>query len=206
MTQAREIRTLVGGSGKVVRLDSWLASLDAKVRAISAEEAAEAVKADLNLSGSYNTNSFTPGGVASDGTTDLNKTDHPTTQVALTWTYLFDTDVKDASQKSVRKAAEAAKLVAERKALEGETAWNELNRRYSELGRRIKSASIVQQIQSDRAKAQADKLARGRSVTSDVINSEQDAAEAALQLTKMQAEQRKLEAQSRLFVTVKETP
>lgn len=205
IAQSRDMRALVGGSdGRVMRLDAWLAGLEAKARAIGAQEAVEGTRADLKLAGSYNTNSNVTDGKAADATREWTKTDTPTSQISLTWTYMFDTDVKDAVSASARKQALSARLQAERKLLESETGWSEMERRHRELSRMIASAGNIAAIQSDRAKAFADKLSRGRAVTSDVINSEEDAATAELQLTQLRAEQRKLEAQTRLFVVVKE--
>jgi hypothetical protein len=47
-------------------------------------------------------------------------------------------------------------------------------------------------------------LNRGRAITSDVINSEEDAANSSLNVNRLRAEARKLEAQSRLFVRLAE--
>lgn len=205
LAKVRDPKNLIGATnGKVVQLEAWKASLDAKAAALGAEEAAENTKADLTLTGAYNTNSYENGGTVIDGTKNWAEQGHPTTKVALSWTYMFDTDVKASVTGAARKQALAAKLMSERKALESESAWTELNRQHKELSRQIEIANQTRQIQQERAKAQAQKLAHGRAVTIDVVNSEQDAAEAESSLAKMRAEQRKLEAQTRLYVSVKE--
>lgn len=204
IASSRDLQQLVGRDGRIVSLQVYLADLQAKAQAVGAREAEEATKADLVLSGSYFTNSYEAGGKAFDGTKNWDRTDTPTAQVALSWTYLFESDAKVAVRDSARAKALAAKLQSERAAREGETAWTEMVRRHKELTLQIKSAEDLLKIQKDLAKALQDKYARGRSITSEVINSEENAANAELQLTKMRAEQRKLEAQTRLFIAVKE--
>ncbi|MBX2986322.1 MAG: TolC family protein [Bdellovibrionaceae bacterium] len=203
--ERRDLKKLVGeGGGRVVKLDAWIAQLQAKASESGAKEVANAVAADLALSGAYNTNSYAPGGTASDATKDISKTDLPTVTVGLTWTYTFDTDAKTSRVEEARKQALAAKLQAERKSREGDTAWSELLRRDGELTKQITASEEISKLQSERAKAQQNKLSRGRAITIDVINSEQEAAEAELQWARLQVEQRKLESQSRLYIAVKE--
>lgn len=204
IAQIRDPQSFVEKEGRVVRLDAHLASLKAKTQEIAAKEVEEGTRADLVLKGSYFTNSYEPGGEAIDGTKEWHQTDHPTTQVSLSWTYLFETDAKKASVGAARGQARVARLQAERAGLESESAWSEMIRRHGELSHQIKAAEALQKIQSNLAKALQDKYSRGRAMTSDVISSEESAAEAELRLTKMRAEQRKLEAQTRLFVNVKE--
>ena len=158
-----------------------------------AQEVKDAYKPDLVFSGSYNTNSKAT--ELSEATKEWTKTETPTTKLGVTFTYLFDTDVKTAALNSASKEATSQKMMSERKLLESESQWSELNRRYAEITRKI---------QSVRAKEEAIKFNKGRSITANVINSEQDAAEAELTLTKLKVEQRKLEAQGRLFIAVQD--
>ena len=55
-------------------------------------------------------------------------------------------------------------------------------------------------IRSKRALVEKDKLSKGRTITSEAITAEQDAAETALTLMKLRTEQRKLESQAKLFI------
>lgn len=196
-------RLVGGGGGRVMRVDAQLAALEAKVRDLGAREAADQLKPDLVLQASYGTNS----GLESETGTALNRitnTDLPTTKVGLSFTYIFDTDAKLSQEAVFRKEALAAQLKSERKALESETAWSELLRRYGELLKQIETAGRISEIQSARAREQSLKLSRGRAVTSDVVNSEEDASNSVLTLNRLHAEARKIEAQSRLFVRVSE--
>lgn len=201
---SRALSSLVDGKGRVVRLDAHLSLLQSKTKSLVAQETEDAMKADLVLAGSYNTNSYDNKGTASDSLKNMTNTDAPTSAVSLTWTYLLDTDAKTATTSAVRKDALAAKLLSERKMIESESSWSEIQRRNSELSKKIEASSVIAKIQIERAKVEQEKLIKGRSVTSNVIQSEQDAADSELTLTKLKAEQRKLEAQARLYVGIEE--
>lgn len=200
INKKRALTDLVGGKGRVVALDYYITNLVARARQAGAKEAEDALRSDLVLAGRYKTNALEDDLTAA--TNNWTKTNLPTQSVALNWVYMFDTDVKKAAVSSARKEALAAQLQAERKSMESDTQWSEINRRYMELSKKIESASTISSLQTNRARAEADKFNKGRSVTSNVINSEEDAAEAELFLTKLKVEQRKLEAQSRLFIAV----
>ena len=203
LDQPRNLESMLEGKGSdVLRLDAWLAHLEAQLKTTVAEEVKEGVKSDLSLSASYSTNSYEANGGVSDGMTNWTKTDRPTTQVGLSWTYLFDVDAKTNTQETSNQEALSSQLKRHRKLIEGRTAWSEMNRRYSELSRKIEMARKIVKIQFERARTEADKLTKGRTVTANVVNSEQDAAEAELTLTKLLVERRKLEAQAQLFVRV----
>lgn len=195
----RALSNLIGGKGAVISLEAFIAQKSAEAKMAGSREAEDALRSDLVLSGSYKTNSL-----AEDFDSALSgwtETDLPTQSVNLKWVYLFDDSSKKAAVSNTKKEALAAQLMAERKSLESQTQWSELNRRYLELIKKIEAASKISQIQTQRAQAEADKFNKGRSVTSNVINSEEDAAEAELNLTKLKIEQRKLESQSRLFIS-----
>ncbi len=189
---------------KMMRLDLYISILEARAKSVGMLEAEDNMRSDLLLSASYNTNSYEQQGTIADAPKNITKTQTPTTAVSLSWTYLFDTDVKDAALNQIKKEAYAAQLKSERKMIESESSWNEYVRRHAELSKKIEAAKQIAEFQMERAKAEQDKLSKGRSITSQVISSEQDAAEAELSLSKLRSEQRKLESQSRLFVGLDE--
>ncbi len=200
----RNLKATFKSAARVVRLDAYLSQLEAKNQGVISRQVEDSFKSDLSLAGSYNTNSFEPGGATADATKNWTQKSYPTSTVSLTWTYLFDTSVKSAAQSSARKDALASQLRSERKLLESDLAWRELLRRNEELDKKINALRSISSLQKERAKAEQNKFSKGRSITSNVINSEQDAAEAELTLTKLLAEQRKLESQSQLFVSLED--
>ena len=206
ISQTRTLNSLVDGKGgRVVALDAYLASLNSKAMSLVAKETEDGYRPDLVLSGAYSTNNFQVDKTIPDATSKWTDTKLPTWKVGLDLVYMFDTDVKSAAKSAARKDALAAKLQSERKMLDSESAWIEINRRYSEMSKRIEAANQIARLQSDAAKAQTDLFNKGRSITANVINAEEDAADAELNLTKLKSEQRKMEAQARLFVAVDES-
>ncbi len=206
MDRARAPQSILSAKGSVIRLDSYVGNLEAQVRKTASDEAVENAKSDLVLSANYNTNSFDSPGTISDSTKSWGYTNTPTTSIYLTWTYLFDDAAKKATYESARKESVAAQLRSERKKLESDTSWNELLRTHNELSRKIESQNLVSRLQTERAKALQTKLSRGRAITTDVVNSEQDASDSELDLIRLKIEQRKLEAQTKNYVVLKESP
>lgn len=189
-----------GSSGKVIRLDSYLAVLEARAKEVGALEAADSVRPDLVLEGQYRTNGYdTTMRKAYSNSTDK---DHPTTAVALTFTWLLDWETTGGVKTTAKQDALAAKLTKEKKLIESETAWEEIQRRHMELGKKIEASDKMAKIQTAKAAAERDKLSKGRSITSQVVTAEEDAAESVLVLNKLKVAQRKLESQGRIFVKV----
>jgi outer membrane protein TolC len=203
ISQVRALNSLVEGKkGKVVALDAYLASLTAKARNLAAREVEDAYRPDLVLSGAYNTNALAedlPG-----ATSHITDTERPTAKIALNINYMFDTSVKKAAKDAARKDALAAQLQSEQKMLDSDSAWIELNRRYIDMTKRVDAASDSVRIQTARSKATTDLFNKGRSITFNVVNAEEDVATAELNLYRLKSEQRKMEAQGRLFITLEE--
>ncbi|WP_413293718.1 TolC family protein [Bdellovibrio sp. HCB185ZH] len=203
LSAARPLESLVsGGKGRVVQIEAYLKSLEAKVAAVQADEVEDSFRPDLVLSGSYNTNTFSKD--MPDATQNLGDVDKPTAKVALTLNYMFDTSVKRAAKDASKKNALASRLLAERQLLESDSAWSELNRRYGEMNRRVQSAEQFNKLQNDRSRATNDLFNKGRTITMNVVDAENDAATSELNMNRLKAEQRKMEAQARLFMTVEE--
>jgi outer membrane protein TolC len=202
--KARSIDSMIGaGQGQVVRLDTYMSALEAKVKNAVARETKDALRPDLVLAGSYATNSYSAIS-QNEALSHISNPDTPTSQIQLKFSYTFDTDSKVSQEQLSRKEALAAQLQSERSMLESESSWSELQRRYAELLQQLETAERLNRLQLSRAKEQQVKLGRGRAVTSDVIISEEDAATSSLSLNRLRAEARKLEAQSRLFIRLSE--
>lgn len=204
ISKSRSLSYYLPNVKNVARMDVQLSVLEAALRKTVAKEISGNQKSDLQLSASYNTNAYDSSKSSFSLASDLTKTETPTTQVALTWTYLWDTEEKRALALQGEKELKISELKLKRKQIESQSMWEELNRRYNELTQKIDAMSKVTEFQRERAKAEADKLSKGRSITSQVITSEQEASDSELSLIKMKAEQRKLESQGLLFTEVKE--
>ncbi len=203
MNQVRPLKNFIAGEqGRVVRLDTYLSILDAQVKQVQSREAEERVMPDLTLQGQYKTNGYDT--TDSKAISKMTDKDYPVSSIGVNFSWALDWDSKNAVRNSAKQDALAAQLKKEKGLLDSETAWTEINRRHAEMSARISAAQNLSQVQTAKAAAERDKLSKGRSITSNVITAEQDAADAELNLTKMKAEQRKLESQSRLFVTIQE--
>jgi outer membrane protein TolC len=202
LAASRNLEQMSTGRGRRLRLDSYLAVLEAKTRALAADEVEDAYRPDLVLEGQYKTNAVES--TMSEANNKISNTDTPTSAVALRLSWALDGDLKNAARQTARSEALAAALRKERKILESDSSWTEINRRHSELTKKIQAAAAASLVQTKKANAERDKLSKGRTITSQVITAEEDAAEAQLTLSKLRAEQRKLEAQGRMFVTVEE--
>lgn len=200
MDQARGLRRFISNQGRVLRLDSYLSVLEAKLKSTVVEETSEGLKSDLTLAGSYKTNVYKS--QMSDAVSNITDTAKPTSQISLTWTYLFDGDEKKSVLSASRGEAKAAQIKKERKLLESDSSWSELQRRYEEMNKKLFSLEKLSRIQTERAQVERQKLSQGRSITSQVITAEQEAAESTLNLMKLKSELRKLESQARMFVAV----
>lgn len=200
LDQLRPIAT----QGKLVKLDALTSILEAKLKAISAQEVEDNMRPDLTIDAKYKTNSAEV--EWSQASAKMADTSTPTTDIGIKFVYLLDGGLKENSRKMARMEALAAAQKKERKLLESESGWNEFVRRHSELTKKVQAAEKASQIQTNKAAAERDKLSKGRSITSQVITAEQDAAETTLRLFKLRAEQRKLEAQARMYVPLQEAP
>ncbi len=203
LEQARPLTSfVVGSSGRILRMDAYLSVLNAEVTRINAEEALEKVRPDLTVQGQYKTNGYDSTDPAA--ARRMTDSDHPVASVGVNFSWLLDWESKNSLRDSARKDALASSLKKEHSLRESETSWSEINRRSTELGWKIHAAQNISHIQTAKAAAEREKFNKGRSITSNVILAEQDAAEAELSLTKLKAEHRKLESQGRLFFKVPE--
>lgn len=210
ISKSRTLTSLVDGVSqsrsrqRVVALEAHMASLSAKALTLAARETDNAYRPDVVLSGAYNTNAFELNSTIPDVSGRLGDFDRPTWKVGLNMIYMFDTDVKNAARSAARKEALASQLQSERKSIESESSWIELNRRYVEMNKRVEAAESINRLQMAAAKAQTDLFNKGRSITATVLTAEEDAGSAELSLMKLKSEQRKMEAQARLFIVIED--
>ena len=187
-----------GTEGKIVKLDAYISVLYARAKKLSADQAEDGVKPDLQLEGKYSTNALEPSIGGSMG--KISNTDIPTTSVALKLVWMLDGSAKNAVSSAARAAAIASEMKMQRSLLESGSAWSEYIRKHQEFAKKVEQATIVSKIQTERAAQERDKLSKGRSITQQVILAEQDAADAELRLSKLKAEMRKFEAQANMYV------
>lgn len=184
----------------VVKIDSYLSTLDARVKKVIADEVRESLRPDLSLIGSYNTSSYDRD--YNQVTKNISSTDRPKTFVGVNFSWIFDTEAKRAQLSSANKDALAAQYLAERNLTLGQNAWSDMIRKYDITKRSAATLEKVAQYQRERAKAEQDRLSKGRTITANVVTAETDAAEAEVTYLKSLSGLRKLEASSILFISV----
>ncbi len=181
-----------------VRMDAYLAYLEAQVKSLASEETIDGLRPDLILEGQYKTNGYDSDMNAA--IKEISSTSKPTQVVALKLTWILDDGTKSKSVQTARADALTARIRSEKSIVESANSYVELARRNQELQKMVKVAEEYSKFQLARAGVEREKLSKGRSVTSQVITAEQEADEAELQLTKLRAEQKKLESQFRMFI------
>lgn len=182
----------------VEKIEARMASLEAEAKSLVADETVDNLKPDLALFGNYTTTSYDRD--HSQAVSDMTKDDYPKNSVGVNFTWVFETGAKSATRDAAKKDALASKLKADKKRSEGQTSWNDLVRKYDVLKNSVATLEKVAEYQRERAKAEQDKLSKGRTVTSNVVLAETDAAEAEINLLKTRASLRKLEASSLFFI------
>ncbi|MBC7465261.1 MAG: TolC family protein [Bdellovibrio sp.] len=198
--QARNYMAQLSKNKDVIKMDAYLSSLQAKSKKLVADQIGDLYKPDLALLASYNTSSYDR--EYSEMTKNIAKTDRPRTFIGVNFTWMFDTDAKLATINSAQKDALASKYAAERAITLGKIAWSDLQRKYETTSKNVLTLEKVAKFQRERAKAEQDKFGKGRTITSNVVLAETDAAEAEVNLLRAKSGLRKLEASSILFIAL----
>lgn len=196
-TQRPYIQTL-STQKKVIRIDSYIASLDARIKKTSAEEVQDSLRPDLLLNGQYKTSSYDL--VHSEMQKNIAKTDRPVTSVGLTFSWLFGSSAKSSQLSAARKDALSAQYRAEQSLLAGQNAWAEHLRKYELTQQNVKILERLSQLQKERSREQQSMFTKGRTITSNVVDAETDSAEAEVNYLKAKAGLRKLEAATQLYM------
>lgn len=182
-----------------IRLDAVLSRREAALKSDVAREINEAMNPELNVMGSIGTNSQKDSFSSSmGGFTDTSKN---TWMLGIEFKMDLDPNGKSSFRKSAELEAQAAEHKKNYTLQDSQTSKEELLRRDRELGNRIDTARQLIVIQKEKATRERDRLERGRTITFQVINFEQEQSEAEGLLIKLFTERRKLEATRQLFVS-----
>lgn len=186
----------------IVKIESYLTSLEAETKQKAADEVVNSLKPDLTLSGRYNTSAYDLS--YSEMQKNILKTDRPITYIGLSFSWIFDTDSKSSLLTSARKEALALKYRADQARISSENAWQEHLRRYELTKQNVLILEKIARLQRDRVKAEQVKFSKGRTITSNVVNAETDSAQAEVNYLKAKSGLRKLEATTQLFISLAE--
>lgn len=186
----------------IIKIESYLASVEAQVKKVAADEAVDGLRPDLSLTGKYNTSSYDTD--YSEMQKNITNTDRPVTYVGLSFSWLFGSDAKSSQIAATRKEALSAQSKAEQAQVSGENAWKDHLRKYELTKQNVLTLEKIAQLQRDRARAEQSKFTKGRTITSNVVNAETDSAEAEVNYLKAKSSLRKLEAATQLFMSIGE--
>jgi outer membrane protein TolC len=182
----------------VEKIESRMASLESEAKGLIADETVDNLRPDLAVFGNYTTTSYDRD--HSQAISDITQDDYPKNSIGVNFTWIFETGAKSATRDAAKRDALASKLKAQKKISEGKTSWSDLVRKYDVLKNSVATLEKVAGYQRERAKAEQDKLSKGRTVTSNVVLAETDAAEAEINLLRTKASLRKLEASSLFYI------
>lgn len=186
----------------VIKIESYLTTLEADVKQKSSEEVLDSLRPDLSLTGKYNTSAYNVDyGVMQ---SNLTKTERPITFLGLTFSWMFGSDAKSSQLSAAKKEALASKYRSEQAQINGVNAWNEHLRRYELTKRNVTTLQKISQLQIERAKAEQSKFSKGRTITSNVVTAETESAEAEVNYLKAKSGLRKLEAATQLYMSIAE--
>ncbi|MGE0632779.1 MAG: TolC family protein [Pseudobdellovibrionaceae bacterium] len=185
-------------NGKLLRIDSFLQAMDASIKATVADEVRENLKPDLTLSGSYATNSLENS--QSQAGAKITDQDNPTTKVALTFSMPLDFGAMSEAKRAAQLDADSSRYKAVRSLADAQLSWEQLDREFKELTKKIEIAKRINEIQREKSNNERVRLERGRTTTFQVVNFEQEADEANLNYLLLKVNREKMALQARLFL------
>lgn len=166
-------------------------------------------KANLNLSIERNKPNFELYGSyalngrdlnASDSISNNLETDHSTTVVGIRFSSPINfINVKN-NINGYKQEKIASELTTKQKLFEQEKDWNDLEIKFANATKNYELAIAIEEAQKIKAKNESDRLTKGRTTTFQVLNFEQDLANASLLRLKYELEILTLHAQSKIFL------
>ena len=181
------------------RLDIWLQQYASEINKNVALETEDRLRPDLSLVGAVGLNGRDAAIGAS--TSETLGANHPMFQVGLKLSMNLDFSLSENARAAARAEAEAARLRMEKGNRDAASSWSELARRHAELTARVRAMEALVKTQESRLAREQERLSLGRTVTAQVVTFEQEVADTRFGLLQLRAQQRKLEAATRLYMT-----
>jgi outer membrane protein TolC len=182
----------------VIKIESYLSTLEAKTKALASDETLDSLRPDLSVFGTYNYTSYNR--ERENAVRDMGQDDYPQSVVGVNFTWIIDNQAKSGLRDSVTKEAYASKLKAQKKVSDGLKAWEEYLRIYEVTQNQAQILEQVAQLQKSRSDAENDRFTKGRTITANVVTAETDSAEAESRALQARVGLRKYEAMSLLYM------
>lgn len=185
------------GSADPRRLDLLAAQAGALAARARAEQATDTSRPSLDLQLAYGRNGIDPDPATAVRETTSENQDH--TRIGLVFSMDLDREGANALARAARLRAEAGDRQSARLAEDSRLAWTDLSREIASLRQRLETARKLANLQSQKALEERQRYERGRSTAFQAITFEVEAAEAQLQMIRLQTSLRKAEGRARLF-------
>jgi outer membrane protein TolC len=196
----------VAAAGKIKKLEipakaplreDVMAALELqKISKANAELAIEKNKPTLELFGSYAMNGRDPN--TSEALSNSTKTDHDTKAIGIRLNAPLDFSTSSHVIHGYQKEKIAATENYERKKFDVEKEWNDLVAKFEDAKEKLSLIEKIEEAQKIKASNERDRLSKGRTVTFQVLNFEQDYAQS--ELARIQVETNILNLYSQLKV------
>ncbi|MBX3020245.1 MAG: TolC family protein [Bdellovibrionales bacterium] len=202
LSRPRDVNSLVtrwnlDDLSRVERLELVSARNAAMAAEKRADETRDGIRPDLELQLGYGKNAIDPNG--NKALSQSFSENHEQSTVAVVFSTGLDLGLEYKKVEAARAARESAKF--KRQALESEahTAWSQVERNIKDMQERVQRATELASLQVKKANAERQRYRMGRTTAFQAISYEQDAVNAEIALTSLNASARKQEAQARLF-------
>ncbi|MBC7456912.1 MAG: TolC family protein [Bdellovibrionaceae bacterium] len=182
----------------VIKIESYLSTLEAKTKALASDETLDSLRPDLSVFGTYNYTSYNRDREQS--VKDMGQGDYPQSVVGVNFVWIIDNQAKSGLRDSMTKEAAASQLKAQKKVSDGLKAWEEYLRIYEVTQNQAQILDQVAQLQKSRSDAENDRFTKGRTITANVVTAETDSAEAESRALQARVGLRKYEAMSLLYM------
>lgn len=182
----------------VIKIEAYLATLEAKTKALVSNETQDSLRPDLSVFGTYNYTSYDRNREQS--INDMGRNTYPQSVVGVNLTWIIDNAAKNGLRDSVNQDALASKIKADKKISDGLKSWDEYLRIYQV---NLNQAEILEQIaslQKNRSNAENERFSKGRTITANVVTAETDSAEAESRALLARVGLRKYEAMSLMYM------
>ena len=167
-----------------------------KISKANADLAMEKNKPTLELFGSYAMNGRDPN--TSEALSNSTKTDHDTKAIGIRFSAPLDFSTTSQVIHGYQKEKIAANENFERKKFDVEKEWNDLVAKFEDAKEKLSLIEKIEEAQKIKASNERDRLSKGRTVTFQVLNFEQDYAQS--ELARIQVESAILNLYSQLKV------
>lgn len=196
--ETRPYLTELKNQKNIVKVEAYILTLEARTKALAAEETVDNLRPDLSLFGTYNYTSYERD--REKAVSNMSRSDYPQSVVGVNFTWIIDNKAQSGLRQSMTQEASAAKLKADKNISDGLKSWEEYLRIYDVTVNQAKILDQIADLQKRRSDAENERFSKGRTVTAEVVKAETDAAESETRALRAKVGLRKYEASSLMYM------